>query len=79
MRAWQAISLDPITGDEQPGATYWRRIWNHFWCNNKVEYFGLKFLSLIVGEQFKLLAPSGLIPWSKLTVSIQVVQVLEIR
>ncbi|CAL5039465.1 unnamed protein product [Urochloa decumbens] len=34
VRAWQAISLDPITGDEQPGATYWKRIWDHFQCNN---------------------------------------------
>ncbi|CAN6270254.1 unnamed protein product [Urochloa humidicola] len=34
VRAWQAISLDPITGDEQPGATYWKRIWEHFQQHN---------------------------------------------
>ncbi|CAL4977461.1 unnamed protein product [Urochloa decumbens] len=39
VRAWQAISLDPITGDEQPGATYWKRIWEHFRQNNNSGIF----------------------------------------
>ncbi|CAL5067719.1 unnamed protein product [Urochloa decumbens] len=39
VRAWQAISLDPITGDEQPGATYWKRIWEHFQKNNNSGIF----------------------------------------
>jgi hypothetical protein len=30
VKAWQAITLDPITGDEQPGAAYWKHIYDHF-------------------------------------------------
>ena len=39
VRAWEAIALDPITGDEQPGATYWKRIHDHFQRNNKSGVF----------------------------------------
>ncbi|GJN04872.1 hypothetical protein PR202_ga22451 [Eleusine coracana subsp. coracana] len=35
VKAWRAVALDPITGIEQPGGTYWKRIHNHFVRNNK--------------------------------------------
>ncbi|OEL12641.1 hypothetical protein BAE44_0026341 [Dichanthelium oligosanthes] len=39
VRAWQTIFLDPISGDEQPGATYLQRIWDHFRHNNNSGIF----------------------------------------
>lgn len=34
VKAWQAVNLDPNTWDEQAGATYWNRIYDHFRRNN---------------------------------------------
>ncbi|OEL20999.1 hypothetical protein BAE44_0017982 [Dichanthelium oligosanthes] len=34
VKVWQAISLDAITGDEQNGATDWKRIYDQFQQNN---------------------------------------------
>ena len=31
--SWENISLDPITGNEQPGKAYWKRIHDNFHAN----------------------------------------------
>ena len=33
--SWENISLDPITGNEQPGKVYWKRIHDNFHANRK--------------------------------------------
>ncbi|GJN33693.1 hypothetical protein PR202_gb22314 [Eleusine coracana subsp. coracana] len=39
VKAWQAVGLDPITGVEQAGATYWNRIYDQFCRNNNSGIF----------------------------------------
>jgi len=35
--SWENISLDPITGNEQPSKAYWKRIHDNFHANRKFE------------------------------------------
>jgi hypothetical protein len=34
--SWENISLDPITGNEQPSKAYWKRIHDNFHANRKI-------------------------------------------
>ena len=35
--SWGNISTDPITGNEQPGKAYWKRIHDNYHANKKFE------------------------------------------
>ncbi|OEL35533.1 hypothetical protein BAE44_0003451 [Dichanthelium oligosanthes] len=73
--AWESITLDAVKGIDQTSSTCWMRIYDHYHSNKKcVSNRSLVSLN-IGGVQFKNVAISGQVAWSRLSVYTQVISI----